>query len=373
MLTSNYKRVRLKRMYFRVQLLLLLVLIAAPGCVSRQQLRTTIDAMRIEYLALENSYGELEYEYSRKVQELEIAKSELEANKSGSPTPTPRRGGSDPDIELPHFGGPDSRDDDKDDGSPKIEVPDIELPELDSNSLNRGGGPRESSVHSASSAREGPDRLQFAPPRSKRPFDMRVTHIIIAPYVSTGRDFDGQPGDDGIALVIEPRNGDDLFVPVAGELTVSVLDAAEEGENRRVALWQFDKGEAQRRMRDLPGLGRGINLKLPWPQKAPAHSNLTAFVRYRTEDGRLLETSADIRVAANGESAVAWTGRQPRVGNGLIEGQSTGQPSRFAGGGHRPDVGPLADESNRLQDQAQPGGLGGAGSQVARPVWKPFR
>src|SRR6185503_16880184 len=45
--------------------------------------------------------------------------------------------------------------------------------------------------------------------------DKNVTHIQLNPLHTCGQDFDHAPGDDGISILIEPRNGANQFVPLA--------------------------------------------------------------------------------------------------------------------------------------------------------------
>ena len=74
---------------------------------------------------------------------------------------------------------------------------------------------------------------------SPKPGDKKVTHLFLNP-LSGGADFDGQPGDDGLRVVIEPRNATDEFVPEAGALSVVLLDPERQGESARVARWDSD-------------------------------------------------------------------------------------------------------------------------------------
>ena len=62
------------------------------------------------------------------------------------------------------------------------------------------------------------------------PLDPRVTHIVVNPFLTTGHDFDHKAGDDGVSVVIEPRNADDRFVPISGSISIAVIDPALDGE-----------------------------------------------------------------------------------------------------------------------------------------------
>ncbi len=127
-----------------------------------------------------------------------------------------------------------------------------------------------------------------------RPSDTRVTHIFMNPRLTGGRNFDSNPGDDGIRVVIEPRNTDGQFLPRAGALSVVVLDPAEKQTAARVARWNLEQSQLAPLLRTSEVLGRGFHLRLLWPGEPPRHSDLQVFVRYVSEDGRKLE--ADQRI-----------------------------------------------------------------------------
>jgi len=124
--------------------------------------------------------------------------------------------------------------------------------------------------------------------------DSRVTHVFMNPRLTGGRNFDSNPGDDGIRIVLEPRNVDGKFVPRAGDLSIVALDPAERGTAARVARWDLQQSQLAPLLRTSEVLGRGFHLKLLWPGEPPRHSELQLYARYVTEDGRSLE--ADQRI-----------------------------------------------------------------------------
>lgn len=143
------------------------------------------------------------------------------------------------------------------------------------------------------------------------PTEARVTHIVLNPRLTGGLDFNGAPGDDGLNVVIEPRNQDDDFVPLAGKVSLVLLDPREEGDAARVARWDLPPDEVQRRIKTDEATAPGIHLKLPWNALPPSHEDLLLFVRYETADGRQVEAQAALTVAASGKSSTRWTPRSP--------------------------------------------------------------
>lgn len=145
------------------------------------------------------------------------------------------------------------------------------------------------------------------------PASARVTHIVLNPRLTGGLDFNGSPGDDGIYVVVEPRNQDDDFVPLPGEMSLVLLDPHEEGETARVARWNLPRDEVRRRLKTDEPTAPGIHLKLPWNALPPSHEDLLLFVRYKTADGRQVEAQAAMTLAVSAKSSTRWTPRSPEA------------------------------------------------------------
>ena len=125
--------------------------------------------------------------------------------------------------------------------------------------------------------------------------DIRVARIVLNSRLSGGYDFDGKPGDDGLLLVIEPQNTAGQYLPLPGDLTITVEDPRRAGADARVARWDFNAVETVDHMKKTL-LGRGIHLKLPWPNQPPDQTTLKVFATYQSTDGRQLDTSRTVRV-----------------------------------------------------------------------------
>ena len=137
--------------------------------------------------------------------------------------------------------------------------------------------------------------------------------MFLNPQQTRGADFDGQPGDDGLRIVLEPRNAGEDFVSEAGTLSVVVLDPDRQGDAARIARWDFDQS-ATRQMLAATSPGRGMKLEVPWPAAAPTASRLKLFVRYETTDGRRLQADRDVFVTPPGQAISRWTPRSTEDG-----------------------------------------------------------
>jgi len=120
--------------------------------------------------------------------------------------------------------------------------------------------------------------------------------IILPPKFVTGRDYDGEDGDDGIAVLVQPRDsrGEVILEPAA--ISVVVVDPAMTGPAARVARWDLQPEEV-RSYAVRRGDVLGFLLELPWPNRLPEHEDLKVFVRYYAPDGRYLEAQSDVRVS----------------------------------------------------------------------------
>lgn len=188
----------------------------------------------------------------------------------------------------------------------------------------------------------------------------RVTQLVLNRHLTGGYNADGRPGDEGIIVVIEPRDAQGRWIEAPGKVSVVVLDPALEGEAARVARWDFTAAETAA-MFLKSALGRGMELEMLWPGDPPVHEELQLFVRYTTSDGRKLERDHQIRVDPPHERSADWVPSQkaaPRT-----------QASRPAES--RPDA--VSSEAPVPTPAAPRTALTPAGPKIQPPVWSPDR
>ncbi|MCA9120108.1 MAG: hypothetical protein H6822_23640 [Planctomycetaceae bacterium] len=331
------------------------------GCRNDPHINAHIEVLNAERRALEDQLYELEYNYERKVAELDEANAKLRELRSEEPPS--QRSSSTPRVEIP-----DDEDNFLDLSPPSVtpgvpDEPKIELPEPGNSGQTTSRGLRTEPVA------VGPTLLD--------PDDPRITHIHIDPLHTGGSDFDQKPGDDGVMVVIEPRNRNDAFVPLAGPLTVVVLDYAkrEAGDEARIAKWDLSAQQVDRSLHNNSSQ-RGIYLRLPWSGVRPESNKLMVAVRYTTADGRKLEATRDIYITLPGQLSQRWTPRSSSDSDG-DEGQSSiniaRQPSATDGASNiptpprrEPTVGPIAPIS---YEESTPTST----DEPPTPTWRPYR
>ena len=136
--------------------------------------------------------------------------------------------------------------------------------------------------------------------------DPYVTHVVLNRRLTSGFDGDGEPGDEGFIVVLEPRNANGQYVPLAGAVSVVAIDLELDGPESRLGHWNFTANETSQNLRTTL-LAKGIHLQIPWTTTPPEHSRLRVFVRYKTVDGRQLEADEQVLIVVPGELSNRWT------------------------------------------------------------------
>ena len=294
----------------RPVVMFLLFSLAAAGCQGNPQVRRVVDSYNAENRQLEDLVYLLEQDIQVLEQENGQLRRQLGRGGAGS---GPVRGGSTPrggrdDLNPPEIEGP-----------PEVEMPG--LPGLP-RPLNRPALPAEPDIGPvldppAKKPSAGPagnvkptgheQNVAVSAAREPEVADKNVTHIHLHPLHTCGTDFDHAPGDDGLSILIEPRNAANQFVPLAGPVSVVVLNPSKNGDDARLARWDFTAAEATEKL--VKGATRGIHLKLPWPAKPPESARLEVFVRYETPEGKKLQGEKEVFVALPGQFSQRWTPR----------------------------------------------------------------
>ena len=96
---------------------------------------------------------------------------------------------------------------------------------------------------------------------------------------------------------LEPRNQRGELVETPGEVSIVVLDPTLQGNEARVARWDFTVDETAVRYQKA-GLAPGYHFEPRWPNRPPANRTLDLHVRFTTLEGRRLEASKRIDIEA---------------------------------------------------------------------------
>lgn len=211
-----------------------------------------------------------------------------------------------------------------------------------------------------------------------------VHELVVNKLLTGGLDTDGRKGDEGVMVVVEPRDAEGHLVSGSGTLSLMVLDPA---TSEPVARWDFTSEETARAWRKSL-LGKGLHFELPWPNDPPEVGELTVYVRLVTPDGRKLLASTDIEIDVP-DTRSSWVAPRRR---------SAAMPDRF--GPRRTEPTHSRDQWNlrqiRIPDEQPSGGSDDPAEQqymvrspknhsertptaresestAGRPVWTPYR
>jgi hypothetical protein len=360
------------RWMFAVGLALLMALGCSPARRRNDAYQELLDAekrwLEDQVYDLDYEYGLLKEKYASVERENESLRQSLKGSSNGSPSKSegPQGGNNSlrpppdlddltpPEIDL---GVP---------STPTIESPPIAPPDLQPNEpVGPSLDPQNNDPY-----REG------ASVEHEELVDPHVMHIHLNPLLTGGSDFDDQPGDEGVSIVVEPRNNANQYVAIAGPISIVLLDPALQGDAARVARWDFTLQETRDLMKRSV-FGKGVHLRLPWPSRPPTNSRLHVHVRYTTPDGGKLEADREIFIESAGHVSNRWTPLAP----GLI--QSANWPAPDTGAPTQPGAAtprmalqtdaPTNIPNSEDVEAVPPPASSEDPNDSHRPVWKPYR
>ncbi len=123
----------------------------------------------------------------------------------------------------------------------------------------------------------------------------RITHLIVNPARTACFDGDGDGVSDGLAVVIEPRDGDERLVTAAGDVSITVYDHGGPAGAAPVARWDIPDREAISHFRRT-SRNRGLHFVLRWPGLPPQGDHIRVQVALTTFEAAAFQ--ADCTVAA---------------------------------------------------------------------------
>lgn len=144
-------------------------------------------------------------------------------------------------------------------------------------------------------------------PAPSRPSDQRMVEIAFHETLCRGHNFDDSPGDDGLYLVLVPKNESGEPLQQTGKLTVVIEEMLNE-TSKRIAAWNVTPDELQESLEPI-GASQGFHLSLPFQDVAPESNRVQVFLKYELEDGRVLVNRKDIQLRRPGHRQTTWTPR----------------------------------------------------------------
>ncbi|AMV33231.1 hypothetical protein VN12_13980 [Pirellula sp. SH-Sr6A] len=144
-------------------------------------------------------------------------------------------------------------------------------------------------------------------PVERKVTDQRMVEIAFHDTLCRGHNFDDQPGDDGLYLVLVPKNESGEPLQQIGKLTVVIEESIDESSHR-IAAWNVTPDELQESLEPI-GVSQGFHLSLPFQDVAPESNRVQVFLKYELADGRVLVNRKDISLRRPGHRQTTWTPR----------------------------------------------------------------
>ncbi len=291
---------------------LIMLCLVAVGCRKDPYMDAYFELLNSEKRVLEDRLYELEYTHQKALKELEQYRAGKKKATDAQLQPEP-----DSQPDQPRDSDVDSGGDSDDEM--QLDIPDIELPPgFESGQRHTPENPifrtaSASDHHSGTHQRPGSQELSDKELAAAivAALDQEVDHVVINARLTGGVELDDQPGDDGLNVLIEPRNKQGHFVAVPSAMTIVLLDPALAAQSARVAKWEIDEQAARLALKSGTQK-QGMSFRLPWPGDKPEHEHLNLYVRYHNPSGVALEADRQIRVSPNGRVAQRWTPRSSR-------------------------------------------------------------
>jgi hypothetical protein len=195
------------------------------------------------------------------------------------------------------------------------------------------------------------------------PTDKKVSQIRIDNQQTRELDTNRQAGSDALRVVLIPQNAQGETVPVAGKISVVLLDPNQQGEAARVGRWDFDASFV--RYQNHLARRQHLTLDLPWQNGVPTSTNLMLFVRYEAQDSSLVEAKDVIALNTlpDAQQQQAWTPRTAHRKAAVAQHVPAESSSRD-------NIAPAAhtEPVESPAEQAPP-----KKASLTKPEWKPYR
>jgi hypothetical protein len=373
------------------------VLCSASGC-QLQQLRTANQDLERENFQLEQRLDQLTWDLADTKTALQACQCGARENFGPARPAAPRRGRSAPAADQ----SPSS----EGEGPPRVELPDEEArspgirrrrepvpkfsgpplisppnPEVPDGTLRETAQavPADEAPPYAPNAPQDDVAAPGAQPRliAQGPAEP-VAALVVNPKLTVWRKTRSETSsDEGLQVVVEPRNAAGKVIAARGDVAVVVLDPSQNGSAARLARWDFPDEEAFGHFKGTQP-GGGLHFSLQWPAAAPTADDLLLFVRLTTADGQQFVAEYALRPTSATDPAAAWT----EVGEHDQHASTTDSRARSSVGWQRatrpidpptarPRLGKL--DATSADGEAEPAAEAAAASEPAGPTWAPYR
>jgi hypothetical protein len=140
--------------------------------------------------------------------------------------------------------------------------------------------------------------------------DQTVVELAFHPTLTRSVNFDDDDRDDGLFLVLQPKNASGQIINSSASLTVEIMDPSRGEGEARIGFWKYSSSEVANKIQPI-GSQQGIHLTLPWNGPNPKGDRVIVFVTYSFENGRQVIAHREIFIHGSGTLKTVWA---PRAG-----------------------------------------------------------
>ena len=144
-----------------------------------------------------------------------------------------------------------------------------------------------------------------------QPADTRVVEIGFHPTLCRGGNREADPTEDGLRLVMQPKNQLSEFLQQPAGMTLVVVDPARPEGQSKIGRWTWTAEEMQASLEPI-GVSQGFHLAVAWQSIRPTSKSVQVHVRYEMADGRRLVNQKEITLYSPSVGSDAWTPRVPK-------------------------------------------------------------
>ncbi|MBS0262621.1 MAG: hypothetical protein JSS02_11775 [Planctomycetes bacterium] len=155
----------------------------------------------------------------------------------------------------------------------------------------------------------------------------KVEGIKFHSLLTSGQSRDGNPGDEGISVLLMPVDVHGELVKLAGDVELELFDMSLPAAEQRLGTWKYSTDDVREHWHK--GIvGTGYLFQENW-QKAPVARELTLHARFRIPDGRKFDATTQLKVIPPGspDKVADEAPGRPQAASSRANGE-TGVPAR---------------------------------------------
>ncbi|MDZ4852242.1 MAG: hypothetical protein SGI77_23385 [Pirellulaceae bacterium] len=139
--------------------------------------------------------------------------------------------------------------------------------------------------------------------------DTKVIEIAFHPTLCRGQNTDAKNAEDGLYLVLQPRNASGETIDIPAGVTIVALDPNRPEAESKIGRWSYSMEEVEASLEPI-GVSHGFHILLPWQAIKPLDDSVLIYIRYEMADGRRLVNERRIQLHVPSAGSATWT---PRV------------------------------------------------------------